>query len=205
MADALTAQQPAAAANRPGALILARHGEPDIHRDVRLTAEQYRRYWADYESQGLRPGQTPPETLVKFASTAATVIASTRLRSIESAEALASGRAVAREAMLIEAPLPPPHLPAFIRMSPRHWGFLARFCWWFFNHHEGAETRREAEARADHAAAMLVELTGQGEDVLVLAHGFFNFMVGRSLRRMGWRMTDSEGFRYWSMRRFERS
>ena len=204
MADELTAEQPAAAAKLPGALILARHGEPNVFRKVRLSADEYRRYWANYELQGLRPGQTPPDSLLRFAASAATVVASTRQRSIDSAEVLAAGRSFAREAMLIEAPLPPPSLPAFVRMSPRHWGFLARFCWWFFNHHEGAETRLEAEARADRAAAMLVALAGQGGDVLVLAHGFFNFMIGRSLRRMGWRMTDSEGFRYWSMRRFER-
>jgi broad specificity phosphatase PhoE len=106
--------------------------------------------------------------------------------------------------MLIEAPLPPPNWPSWIRMKPSKWGFIARFWWWYFNHHEGAETRRQAEARADQAAAMLVGLAAEGQDVVVLAHGFFNFMIGRSLRRMGWRMTDSQGFKYWSMRRFQR-
>jgi len=42
-------------------------------------------------------------------------------------------------------------------------------------------------------------------DVVVLAHGFFNFMVGRSLAKLGWRLVSSEGYKYWSMRRFERA
>jgi hypothetical protein len=40
--------------------------------------------------------------------------------------------------------------------------------------------------------------------VVVLAHGFFNYMIGRSLKKLGWRLVESEGYRYWSMRRFER-
>lgn len=204
MADALTVDKPGAAATRLGAVILARHGEPAISRKVRLSADEYRHFWGRYEMGGLAPGQTPPDSLRRYVASCGAMVASTRQRSIESAEALAQGRAFAREGILIEAPLPPPRWPSWVRLSPRLWGFIARFWWWYFNHHEGSETRREAEARADQAAAMLIGLAADGRDVVVLAHGFFNFMIGRSLRRMGWRMTDSQGFKYWSMRRFER-
>jgi hypothetical protein len=205
MADALTVDRPAAVQARQGAVILARHGEPAISRKVRLTAAEYRAFWASYELQGLAPGQTPPALLQGYAAGCGVMVASTRRRSIESAEALAAGRSFAREEMLIEAPLPPPAWPGWIRLSPRLWGFIARSWWWFFNHHdEGSETRRLAETRADAAADMLEGLAAQGQDVVVLAHGFFNFMIGRALRRRGWRMTDSRGFKYWSTRRFER-
>jgi hypothetical protein len=89
-------------------------------------------------------------------------------------------------------------------MSPKIWGFIARVWWWFFNHHEGQETRREAEQRAEQAAEMIVDLAASGQDVVVLAHGFFNFMVGRALRRRGWRLTANQGWKYWSARRYER-
>ena len=39
---------------------------------------------------------------------------------------------------------------------------------------------------------------------MVLAHGFFNYMIGRALKRRGWKLTASEGYKYWSTRRFER-
>ena len=107
--------------------------------------------------------------------------------------------------ILIEAPLPPPHWPSWLRISPKLWGFFARFWWWFFNHHEGQETRRQAEVRADKAAAMLEELAASGQDVVVTAHGFFNFMIGRALKARGWRMASSQGYKYWSIRRFERT
>jgi hypothetical protein len=176
-----------------------------LSRKVRLNAQQYREFWASYEVLGILPGQTPPALLLAFVERCGALVASTRLRSIESAEKLAAGRAFAQDPLLVEAPLPPPDWPSWIRLSPSLWGFIARVWWWFFDHHEGQETRSEAEGRAEAAAAMLERLAAEGEDVVVLAHGFFNFMIGRSLRRRGWKLAHSEGWKYWSMRRFERT
>lgn len=185
--------------------MLARHGEPALSRKVRLTARGYREFWDRYEVGGLAPGQQPPARLADFVARCDSLLASTRLRSIESAQALAGAREFAREAELIEAPLPPPPWPGWLRLPPNIWGFWARFWWWFFDHHEGGESRRDAEARADRVAAMLEAKAAEGKEVVVLAHGFFNFMIGRALKKRGWRMVESEGWKYWSIRRFERA
>ena len=188
-----------------GAIVLARHGEPALSRQVKLTAAEYREFWTTYELMGLLPGQTPPAALRKFVEGCGALVSSTRLRAIESAQSLAGSREFDRHDILIEAPLPPPNIPGWIKLSPKIWGFLARVWWWYLNHHDGQETRTEAEERADRAAALLIGLAAGGEDVVVLAHGFFNHLIGRSLKRQGWRLAESEGYRYWSMRRFERS
>jgi broad specificity phosphatase PhoE len=193
------------AANPPGAVILARHGQPALSRRCMLSADQYREWWADYETGGLAEGQLPPEQLSQAAERAGFVIASTRLRSVETAQALTDGRAFVEDPLFVEAPLPPPHWPGWLKMSPRFWGVVSRFWWWMFNHHDQQETRSEAEVRADEAARQLIELAASGHDVLVVAHGFFNTMVGRSLRRQGWRCVEDGGFRYWAARRFELS
>jgi broad specificity phosphatase PhoE len=190
-------------APRPGAVILARHGEPALSRNCRLSADQYREWWADYEVVGLAEGQAPPDHLLRAADRAGFIIASTRPRSVETARALAAGRAFAEDPLFVEAPLPPPHWPRWLKLSPRLWGVISRFWWWVFNHHDAQETRAEAEARAEEAARLLIELAAGGQDVLVVAHGFFNTMVGVALRRLGWRCTVDGGFRYWSSRRFE--
>ncbi|MBA4793931.1 histidine phosphatase family protein [Phenylobacterium sp.] len=206
MADSLTVDSPppgAIVVRRAGSIVLARHGEPAISRKVWINAEGYRQFWAQYEVLGILPGQTPPGALMSFVAKAGAIISSTRQRSIDTALALTQGREFVSEAMFVEAPLPPPNLPNFIKLTPALWGFVARVWWWFFHHH-GQETRGQAEQRADEAAERLIQLAEGGEDVVVLAHGFFNFMVGRALRRRGWRMTASEGYKYWSMRRFER-
>ena len=186
-----------------GAVILARHGEPALSRRCRLSADQYREWWADYEIGGLAEGQTPPAALQHIADQAGFIIASTRLRSVETAQALSCGRAFAEDPIFVEAPLPPPHWPHWLKLSPRIWGVVSRFWWWWFNHHDSQESRAEAEARAAEAARQLADLASSGQDVLVVAHGFFNAMVGRALGQVGWRCTSNGGYGYWAARRFE--
>jgi broad specificity phosphatase PhoE len=193
----------ATAAERPGAVILARHGQPALSRRRMLSADEYREWWATYEVGGLAAGQAPPEALKQTAERAGFIVASTRLRSVETARVLACGRAIAEDALFIEAPLPPPHWPRWLKLSPRVWGFVSRFWWWWFDHHDDEETRRQAEARADEAARQLIALAAGGQDVLLVAHGFFNAMIGRALVRRGWRCVQNGGYRYWAARRFE--
>jgi broad specificity phosphatase PhoE len=205
-ASALTAESPhapRAPGRKIGAITLARHGEPALSRKVKLSSKEYRVFWAQYELMGLLPGQTPPEHLVGFVQDCDVLISSTRLRAVESAQAVGKGKAFTQDEVLIEAPLPPPNWP-LIRLSPKIWGFMARFHWWYFNHHQGEENRRESEARADRAAAKLETMAEGGQNVVVLAHGFFNVLIDRALRKRGWRRTFREGYKYWSTRRFER-
>jgi broad specificity phosphatase PhoE len=186
-------------------ITLARHGEPALSRKVKLTAREYGEFWAKYEVGGLKPGQTAPPMLIGFVEKADVLVASPRIRAVESLQIVAGERDFMHEPLLIEAPLPPPPWPSWVRMSPRHWGFWARFWWWFFNHHAGEESRRQAETRADEAAARLETLADGDRHVVVLAHGFFNVLIGRALRRRGWKMVLREGYKYWSTRRFERT
>jgi broad specificity phosphatase PhoE len=203
---ALSSQDPPVggeARTRPGAIILTRHGEPDLSRKVRLSAAGYAQWWAVYEGKGLKPGQSAPEGLVAVAREAV-ILCSTRPRAIESGHAVAGGRGFETIVELIEAPLPPPNWPDWLKLSPRLWGVIARTWWWFFDHHAGQETRAQAEVRAAAIAERLEVLAAGGRDVLVVAHGFFNTMIGIALRRRGWRLKQDQGYRYWSSRRFER-
>jgi broad specificity phosphatase PhoE len=189
---------------RPGSIVLARHGEPALSRRIRLNAEGYRRWWAAYEDGGILAGQTPPAELLDLARHADIIFASTRRRAVETAEAVVGGKTFVRDPMFVEAPLPPPPLPSFLKLGPKAWGVIARFTWWF-GYDGGQETRAEAQARARAASERLVAAALGGADVLLLAHGFFNLMVGLELKRQGWRRMEDRGFKYWATRRFERA
>jgi broad specificity phosphatase PhoE len=193
-----------AVAAKSGAIILARHGEPALSRKILLTSQGYRDWWARYEEGGLLEGQVPPDCLIDTASNAGAIFSSTRQRSRETAAAVAGGAQVHADVLFIEAPLPPPDFPAWFKLSPRWWGVVARAWWWFFDHHEGQETKAQAQVRAAKAADMLERRAAEGKDVLVLAHGFFNGMVGVELAKRGWRCVRDRGFKYWSARHFEK-
>jgi broad specificity phosphatase PhoE len=203
--DTLETRRPIEAAKTaPGAIVLARHGEPALSRRVKLDSDGYRAWWARYEEGGLLEGQVPPEHLRAMAHGAHAVFASTRRRAVETARAVSGERLFVEDPMFIEAPLPPPRFPSFMKFSPRAWGTIARIWWWAFNHHQGEESFYQSRQRAARAAESLIEAAAGGRDVVVLAHGFFNHMVGVALKRRGWRCVHNEGFKYWSTRRYEK-
>ncbi|NQE60452.1 histidine phosphatase family protein [Caulobacter sp. RHG1] len=204
MADVTTADQ-ASPPIKPGIITLARHGEPALSRKVRLNAPEYGDWWARYEIGGLKAGQTPPDGLIAIARDVDVIIASTRRRAIETANAVVGDRVFTTDETFIEAPLPPPPWPLWLKMSPKRLGFFARFWWWFFDHHGGQETRAQAEVRAGEAADRLAALADQGQDVLVLAHGFFNWMIADALKQRGLTKLVDEGHAYWSIKRFSRA
>jgi broad specificity phosphatase PhoE len=188
-----------------GTIVLARHGEPALSRKIRLSADEYARWWATYEETGLLPGQSAPAALMVLAERAEAIFSSTRIRSIESARVIVTdGRVIEAHPDLIEAPLPPPHWPGWIKLSPRIWGVVARFWWWWFDHHDGQEPRRAAQKRADAIAQHLIARADAGENVLVIAHGFFNTMVRLAVQRRGWKLVENQGWKYWSFARLER-
>ena len=124
-------------APQPGDIVLARHGEPALSRKVKLTAGEYRAFWAKYELGDILPGQDPPARLRKFVAEAGVLVSSTRLRAITSARTMVGDREFAHHEVLIEAPLPPPNLPSWIKLSPKTWGFITRVLWWYLDHHHG--------------------------------------------------------------------
>jgi len=194
-----------AAAARMGAITLVRHGEPALSRRVKLDWRGYVEWWATYETVGLLEGQIPPPILHRFAAEASHIFCSTLPRSVETARAVCHEHPFTELPELVEAPLPPPHLPSFIKLSPNSWGwgFLARVWWWYGNGPKHLETRKEAQMRAREMAEFLVGKAREGGDVLVLAHGYFNLMISLELKKMGYIKTLEEGFKYWGCRRYE--
>ncbi len=187
---------------RPGSITLARHGQPDADRTVRLNAEGYRQWWADYDTIGLRPGDQPPPEVVEAARRADIILCSGLPRAMVPARAAAPGRDIAIEPVFIEAPLPPPPLPGFLLMKPPAWGALSRIAWWL-GYGPEVESRMEAERRAEQGAGLLVEAARGGAHVMLFAHGWFNRMLRPALRRRGYLCAQDGGDYYWSFRVYE--
>src|SRR5579875_197821 len=167
--EPLPADPPRAAPDRVGAITLARHGEPALSRKIKLNAAAYDRWWAAYEAGGILPGQTAPDALLAAAREADVIYCSTRRRAIETAHAVVGGRPFASEALFVEAPLPAPGLPGFVRFGPKAWGVITRLLW-YLGHSGREESRAHAWTRAKAAADRLETEARAGRDVLVLAH-----------------------------------
>ena len=189
-----------------GRIITARHGKPNLNRDVMITAREYGDWWARYDESGLAPGEHPPQSLVDLASECEVVLCSTLPRAIETADKIVEhARIVPRNALFVEAPLPPPPVP-WVRLSPTAWGRISR-AFWFLGYSPGeTESHRGARTRVRRIADLLMEEAKGGDDVLLCAHGYLNWMFDNHIRRRGWERIVHEGENdYWSYRAYAKT
>lgn len=187
-----------------GRIITARHGRPNLSRDVTITAREYGDWWARYDESGLHPDERPPDGLISLARGAKTVLSSTLPRAIETAaQATGGARDVPADPMFVEAPLPPPPWPDFIKLRPGQWGVVSRVMWSLGYAPPGVEHHRETWGRVAEIVSRLEAQAAKG-DVLLCAHGYLNWMIDRRLRRDGWVRTERDGGNhYWSWRIYE--
>jgi broad specificity phosphatase PhoE len=190
-------------AARPGRIIIVRHGRPVLNRNEgpRLDWKAYRDWWSRYEQSPLADGQKCPEALIREIPEDAVLLSSMRPRAMQTADRLARGREVRRDSTFNEAPLPPPRWKT--RHLPKTWNKIARVVW-LMGHHDGDEHVRDARRRAGKAADMLIEAAGEGRDVVLAAHGWFNRMVRPELKRRGWTCAHDGGDKYWSYRIYQK-
>lgn len=175
-----------------------------MDRSVRITAREYGEWWAGYDEAGLAPDQEPPEALIEVAAGCEVILCSTLPRAIETAAKLVDGaRIVPRDAIYVEAPLPPPPIP-FLRFNPTTWGRISRVFWFLGFAPGGAENHLRARRRVKAVAAKLAEFAANDGNVLLAAHGYLNWMLDGELKRRGWRKVDHVGGNdFWSWRTYQ--
>ncbi len=187
-----------------GRIITVRHGRPDLSRDLKITAAEFGDWWTRYDRAGLHPDERSPQGLIDLASEARTVLSSTLPRSIETARQATGGkRDVPADPIFVEAPLPPPPAPSFLKLHPAAWGVISR-TFWFLGYAPGdIEAHVDTWDRVRNITARLSRHAHDG-DVMLCAHGYLNWMIDRRLRREGWLQTSrAGGNRYWSWRIYE--
>ena len=197
-----------AAARRVLRIILIRHGQPAIALKPRTSRHGFRDYIDAYEAAGLDPASLPPEELRDLVRELDVVFTSDRPRSRESAQALAPHATLTVDPLFAEAPLAAPPLP-LLTMGVPSWAVVARLLW-HAGYHPEIENYRKAKHRAAQAAHILI---GKAQERLreqerpneqttgaaaLVAHGYFNMMIGRELRQRGFSKRGSHRVRYWN-------
>jgi broad specificity phosphatase PhoE len=177
-------------------IILVRHGQPAIALRPRTSHAGFAGYIDAYEDAGLDPISLPPEELRDLMKELAAVFTSDRPRSHQSAAALAPHAELVADPLFTEAPLASPRIP-LLRMRVPKWAVVSRILW-HVGFHPGIENPRKARARAAQAADILVMRASKTGTAVLVAHGYFNWMIGRVLLRRGFTRTGSHQARYWN-------
>jgi broad specificity phosphatase PhoE len=202
---------------KPGTrIILIRHGQPAIALRPRTGHHGFRDYIDAYEAAGLDPDSLPPRELADLVRDVTDVFTSGRPRSDQSARALAPHAELIIDPLFAEAPLASPRIP-LLRMTVPKWAVMARILW-HAGYHPGIENYRKSRHRAVRAADILIAKARQQGSavterprererptknqapptVVLVAHGYFNAMIGRELRQRGFVRTGSHRVRYWN-------
>lgn len=187
----------------PLRIILIRHGRPAIAIAPRTSHGEFRAYIDDYEAAGLDPTSVPPDHLLDLVRELDVVFTSGRPRSTESAKALAPNAELIADPLFVEAPLASPRIP-LLRMKVPTWAVVARILW-HAGYHPEIEDYRRARSRAADAADILMERSSRDGQAALVAHGYFNLMIGRELRRRGFTRTGVHRVQYWNTVVYERS
>ena len=182
---------------RPGArIILIRHGQPAIALRPRTSHRGFSDYIDAYEAAGLDPASLPPRELSDLVKELESVFTSGRARADESARALAPHAELIADPLFVEAPLASPRIP-LLKMRVQKWAVISRLLW-HAGYHPEIEDFHKARHRARQAADLLIDKVKDGGSVALVAHGYFNAMIGRQLRKRGFLRTGSHRVQYWN-------
>jgi broad specificity phosphatase PhoE len=182
-------------------IILVRHGRPALPLRPRTSHQGFRDYIDSYEAAGLDPESLPPQELSDLVKELDHVFTSDRPRSHESAKALAPHARLEADPLFAEAPLASPRIP-LLKMRVPKWAVVARVLW-HAGYHPEIENYRKAKHRAGQAADILIDRVREGGAAVLVAHGYFNAMIGRQLRQRGFTRTGAHRVRYWNAVTYE--
>ena len=183
-------------------IILIRHGQPDIALAPRTGHHGFRDYIDAYEAAGLEPSSLPPEELQGLVKDLGAVFTSGKPRAHQSAARLAPHAQLIADPLFVEAPLASPPLPLLKLQVPK-WAVMSRILW-HMGFTPGIENYRRARHRAAQAADILVARARDTGAAALVAHGYFNWMIGRQLRRRGFVKRGTHQARYWNTVIYER-
>ncbi|MBN9546433.1 MAG: histidine phosphatase family protein [Alphaproteobacteria bacterium] len=177
-------------------IILVRHGRPHLPLRPRTGHRGFADYIDAYEAAGLDPENLPPQELSELVKELDHVFTSDRPRSHQSARALAPHATLQADPLFAEAPLAAPRIP-LLKMRVPKWAVVARVLW-HAGYHPEIEDYRKAKHRAAQAADILMAKIRDGGTAVLVAHGYFNAMIGRQLRQRGFARTGSHRVHYWN-------
>ena len=186
----------AAAAEAPMRIILIRHGRPNIAVSPRTSHREFRSYIDAYEAAGLDPESIPPEELQDLLREIDAVYTSERRRSKDSARALAPHAELIADPLFAEAPLASPPIP-LLKMRVAKWAVMSRILW-HAGYHPEIENYRRAKSRAAQAADILMRRARIDGAAALVAHGYFNYIIGRELKRRGFRKSGTHRAHFWN-------
>jgi broad specificity phosphatase PhoE len=185
-------------------VVLARHGKPVWDEKTPIAGSELAEWVRGRDAAPIDPSDPPPSAeLLRIARSCRLLTTSQLRRSIESAKVVAAPHLTPQVNPVFQEVSTPTEIHSGLRMPPKAWKAVARSAW-YSGWSPGVESFAEARRRARLAAMILIELASAHQSVLLVGHGIFNGLIGRRLRRAGWRGPRLRPRRLWAFAVYER-
>src|SRR5512142_2814235 len=184
----------AAAKVAPLKIILIRHGKPAIATAPVARHHEFRSYIDAYEDAGLDPADAPPAELRDLVRELDAIFTSGRKRAADSAKVLAPNAELIVDPLFVESPLASPRIP-LLKMKVTKWAVVSRLLW-YAGFSPKIEGYRKSKRRAKQAADILIKRATKDGGAALVAHGYFNYLIGIELRRKGFVQTGRHRAKY---------
>lgn len=167
-------------------ITLIRHGKSLWTENKPITCREFKVWVEKYDSHGVFEEESYPlETLEKL-DAANIVFTSDLKRAIESAKFLNPNLQIISDSLFRETELPIPLAKLWeLKLNASIWAVILRYLW-FCGYSNGCESLKDAKRRAEKASKLLVKYANEHKNVVLVGHGFFNMLIGKELKKMGW-------------------
>lgn len=179
-------------------ITLIRHGKSLWAENKPITCQKFKVWVEKYDCHGVFEEESyPSETLEKI-GTANIVFTSDLKRAIESAKFLNPNIQPISDSLFRETELPIPLSKLWgLKLYSSIWTVILR-CLWFCGYSNGCESLKDAKRRAEKASKFLAKYANEHKYVVLVGHGFFNMLIGRELKEMGWNGNKKTSSTHWN-------
>jgi broad specificity phosphatase PhoE len=182
-------------------ITLLRHGKPAFELKGSVRGKDLGMIAKSYDLSDIVG--TPPRKTVAAIQGEHFVVCSHLPRSVESAKALGYTEVHIRDPLYCETAIP--HFSGgSIPLPIGFWIIILRLMW-LFGFSRNGESLADARRRARRATTRLIELAEEHQNVLLVGHGFINYLIANELRKGGWNGPSKPGRGYWGYGRYERA
>jgi broad specificity phosphatase PhoE len=179
-------------------ITLVRHGKSLWDENKPITCQEFKVWVEKYNCHGVFEDKSyPSETLEKL-GIANIVFTSDLKRAIESAKFLNPNLQTISDSLFRETELPTPSAKLWgLKLNSSIWAVILRFLW-FCGYSNECESLKDAKRRAEKASKFLVKYANEHNNVVLVGHGFFNMLIGKELRKMGWNGKKTTSSIHWN-------
>jgi len=173
----------------------------DVDNTKKIDSISFKKWVNDYDIAPIDPKSLPTNETIHVAKSADIVLTSTLRRTIDSADILGV-EVLEQNSLFNEAGIPEVNIP-FIKLKPKSWLMILRLML-LLGLGKKDTSLKASKAQASNAAKRLLELSLEYEHIALVGHGGMNWLLGKELKKAGWKLEGKTSHDNWGMTVFRK-